>query len=98
VYTYFYEEMVRLTKRQSKQYRRQYYLANQKDALLQKKEDYKQNVDARRKANQLAYELKSKQRKLAQKKHYSLNADKVKYMMKLKYLALGPQTKPEILE
>ena len=28
--------------------------------------------------NQLAYELKSKQRKLAQKKHYSLNANKVK--------------------
>ena len=63
VYTYSHEEMVHLTKRQ---YRRQYYLANQKDAILQKKEDYKQNFDARRKANQLAYELKSKQRKLAQ--------------------------------
>jgi len=68
VYTYFHEEMVRLTKWQSKQYRRQYYLANQRDLLLQKKEDYKQNVDARRKANQLAIELKSKQRKLGQKK------------------------------
>lgn len=59
--------MVRLTQQQSKWYRRQYYLANPANALLQKQENYKQNIDARRKANEVAYELKSEQKGLLER-------------------------------
>ena len=51
--------MARLTSRQSKAYRRKYYLANQTKGLQMKKCNYQQNAEIRRKADKKAYEVNS---------------------------------------
>ena len=47
--------MVRLSKRQRKKYRKQYYTANKNEALEQKKANYKFNADSRKETDKQRY-------------------------------------------
>lgn len=57
-------EVARLTTRKSiaKAYKRHYYLANHTKGLQEKKSNYQQNTDSRRRADKETYELISERK------------------------------------
>ena len=78
-------KVARLTTRKSKAYRKHYYLANQTKGLLEKKSNYQQNADSRRRADKQTYEVNFEKKRYARRRYYTSKAGEVQALKRIKY-------------